>query len=127
MTAVCLVEIMCLSPFLRMCCYWLRRVADSCRLGNEGRSIETLRDQPPAYKYLPQAAWNLGNQTQTGPHERRNHPANHHRISNEAPDGYPARNQSCPVEQEVQHHTGQAKSDPADRVGILARLDEHCA
>src|SRR5581483_11292512 len=47
------------------------------------------------------------------------------RVSNETPDSYPARNQFCHIEQVVQHHTSKPKSDPADIVGVRARLDEH--
>src|SRR4029077_14200663 len=99
------------------------RVADTCRLGNERRRVEALNDQPYPYEHLPQATWKRGNQTQTRPHDFRYHPANKDRVSNEAPDGYPTRNQVCLVEQGVEQQTSYSKSDHANVVGIKVCLN----
>jgi len=97
-------------------------VAGAWSLRNECGRIESLHDQPHPHERLPQSARNRGSQTQAGSQEFRHHPKKNDGVANEAPDGYPARDQLCPVEQVVKHETSCPESDHADRVGINARL-----
>src|SRR6266498_2295038 len=106
---------------------WCCQGAGSWSLGNERRCVEAFDNQPHSDDHLPQAACDRGNITQTGPHECRDHPAQNDRVSKQAPDGQPARNQRCPVERVAQHQTRYPKRAHADLVGIQLRLREHRA
>ncbi len=113
--------------WIRLWYKWCYQGAGSWSLGNKRRCVESFDDQPHSYEHLPQAAYDRGKITQTGPHDGRHHPAQNDRVSKEAPDGQPPRNQRCPVERVAQHQTSYPERDHADRVGIQLRLREHRA